>query len=341
MAESESILITGGCGFIGHHFALALKKLGRRVTVLDDFRFELKYPVYQRFIDVRFARLAEAGIPVIRGDATDPAAVAGALEESRPDRIVHMAAIVSSAACDRDPQAGYETNLHATQRILEAVREWGIPRQFLFFSTSMVYGHFSSASVTETSPLNPIGIYGAAKLAGEHMTRAYHNIFGLPYTIVRPSALYGPTCVNRRVGQIFIEAAILGRTLVLEGGGEDRLDFTHVDDLVQGLVLVLTRPEALNETFNLTYGQSRPIKDLAAILQTRFPDIKVEHKPWTETVPHRGTLDVGKARLKLGYSPRIPIDEGFPRYIDWYREIGFAEAMARNAALPTAPEKRS
>ncbi len=329
MPDAESVLITGGCGFIGHHLALAMKRLGRRVTVLDDFRFELKYPVYQRFIDARFARLAEAGIPIIRGDAADPAAVAAALERSRPDRIVHMAAIVSSAACDRDPQAGYETNLHATQRVLETIRGRSSIRQFVFFSTSMVYGHFASGSVTEASPLNPIGIYGAAKLAGEHMTRAYHNIFGLPYTIVRPSALYGPTCVNRRVGQIFIEAAILGRPLTLEGGGEDLLDFTHVDDLVQGLVLVLTHPAALNETFNLTFGNSRPIKDLVAILKTRFPDIQVESKPWTETVPHRGTLDVGKARLMLGYSPRIPIDEGYPRYVDWYREIGFAEAMGR------------
>ncbi len=329
MAENdESILITGGCGFIGHHLALALSALGRRITILDDFRFELKYPVYRRFIDIRFARLAAAGIPIIRGDATDPSAVAGALERARPDRIVHMAAIVSSAACDRDPKAGYETNLHATQRVLEAVREWGLPKQFLFFSTSMVYGHFAADSATEDSPTNPIGIYGAAKLAGEHMTRAYHNIYGLPYTIVRPSALYGPTCVNRRVGQIFIESAILGRPLVLEGGGEDRLDFTHVDDLVAGLVLVLTRPEALNETFNLTYGMSRPIKDLSAILRGLFPGLKVESKPWTETVPHRGTLDVGKARRKLGYAPVIPIDEGYPRYIDWYREIGFAEAMA-------------
>jgi nucleoside-diphosphate-sugar epimerase len=332
MPDGESILITGGCGFIGHHLALALKRLGRRVAILDDFRFELKYPVYRRFIDIRLARLAAAGISIIRGDAADPIAVAGALDSADPDRVVHMAAIVNSAACDRDPKAGYEMNLHATQKVLETIRERKALKHFLFFSTSMVYGNFAGGSVTEDSPTNPIGIYGAAKLAGEHMTRAYHNIFGLPYTIVRPSALYGPTCVNRRVGQIFIEAALLGRPLVLEGGGEDRLDFTHVDDLVQGLVLILTDPEALNETFNLTYGESRPIKDLAAILRTRFPELMVETKPWTATVPHRGTLDVGKARRKLGYSPRIPIDEGYPRYIDWYGEIGFAEAMAQDGA---------
>jgi nucleoside-diphosphate-sugar epimerase len=145
----------------------------------------------------------------------------------------------------------------------------------------------------------------------------------MPYTIVRPSALYGPTCINRRVGQIFIEEAFRGGTLALEGGGEDRLDFTHVDDVVRGLVLVLTRPAALNETFNVTYGESRPIKELVAILRRRFPEVKVENRPWQKTIPHRGTLDIGRARRKIGYAPLVPIEEGYPRYIDWYEEIGF------------------
>jgi nucleoside-diphosphate-sugar epimerase len=344
MPGPESILITGGCGFIGHHLALEMKRLGRHVTVMDDFRFALKYPSYLRFIDIRLARLAAAGIPILRGDAADPRAVAAAVDRAKPDRIVHMAAIVSSSACDRDPEGCYHTNLRATQRVLEAVRGRRELAQFVFFSTSMVYGHFLSSSATEESPANPIGIYGAAKLAGEHMTRAYHNIFGLPYTIIRPSALYGPTCVNRRVGQIFIESAILGRPLPLEGGGEDRLDFTHVDDLVQGLVLVLTDPRALNETFNLTFGESRPIQDLVSILRTRFPGITVEQRPWTATVPHRGTLDIDKARRLLGYSPRIAIDEGYLGYLDWYLESGFAEELARDAFAPSenpAPEARS
>jgi nucleoside-diphosphate-sugar epimerase len=331
MTSDESILITGGCGFIGHHLALEMKRQGKTVTVLDDFRFELRYPVYRRFIEARLARLASAGIPNIRGDAADPEIISEALDRARPGRIVHMAAMVSAVLCDRDPKSCYETNLNTTQSVLEAVREREGLTQFVFFSTSMVYGHFKGEHVTEDSPTHPIGVYGAAKLAGEHMVRAYHNIFGVPYTIVRPSALYGPTCVNRRVAQVFIEDAILGRPLILDGGGEDRLDFTHVDDVVAGLALVLTEPAALNETFNLTFGESRPIKDLVAILRSRFPNLEIERRPWRETVPHRGTLDITKARRKLGYSPRIPIESGYPRYIEWYTEIGFAEAMARAA----------
>ena len=83
---------------------------------------------------------------------------------------------------------------------------------------------------------------------------AYQQVFDLPYTIVRPSALYGPRCVSRRVGQIFIEEALAGRPLSIDGDGEERLDFTYIDDLVDGLCLAIGHPGARNQIFNLTYG---------------------------------------------------------------------------------------
>src|SRR3989338_375913 len=104
----------------------------------------------------------------------------------------------------------------------------------------MVYGDFDSETVTEESPCNPIGIYGALKYAGEKIVIAYNQVFGLPYTILRPSALYGQRCVSRRVGQIFIENALQGLDVAINGDGADQLDFTFIDDLVGGVVKVLT-----------------------------------------------------------------------------------------------------
>jgi len=328
MRTSSSILITGGCGFIGHHLALELRRLGNSVTVFDDFRFTMTNPAYRHFIDTRLKKLADARIPIIRGDATDSFALADAVQSVRPVKIVHLAAIVSAAVCDREPELGFEINVHATQKLLEILRQSKGVEQLVFPSSSMVYGHFPAESVTEETPANPIGIYGAGKLACEHMIRAYHNIYGLPFTIIRPSALYGPTCINRRIGQLFIEAALEGRALSLEGDGEDRLDFTHIDDLVQGLVLILTNKKALNETFNLTYGESRPLKALVSLIQRHFPGIEVEYKPWKHTVPHRGTLDIGKVRRLLGYAPQYPLERGYPLYMDWYETSGFRELVS-------------
>jgi nucleoside-diphosphate-sugar epimerase len=193
--------------------------------------------------------------------------------------------------------------------------------QFVFFSSSMVYGNFLTERVAEEHPLEPMGIYGALKVAGEKLVIAYHQVFGLPYTIVRPSALYGPRCVSRRVGQIFIESAINGATLRVDGDGSERLDFTHIDDLVQGILLVLKRPEAKNEIFNLTYGESRAIKDLLELTKEAFPTVRVENVERDHLMPVRGTLSVDKARRLLGYEPVNPVEVGFPKYIEWYREL--------------------
>ena len=97
----------------------------------------------------------------------------------------------------------------------------------------MVYGDFNSEEVDETSICKPIGIYGTLKLAGELILKSYNQIFDLPYTIIRPSALYGERCVSRRVGQIFIENAIQNLDININGNGEEKLDFTYIEDLMR------------------------------------------------------------------------------------------------------------
>ncbi len=102
----------------------------------------------------------------------------------------------------------------------------------------MVYGNFEGEAVKEDRRCEPMGIYGALKYAGEKLVIAYNQVFDLPYTIVRPSALYGERCVSRRVGQAFIENALRGKDLVINGDGTDALDFTYIGDLIQGVMLI-------------------------------------------------------------------------------------------------------
>src|SRR5262249_53622401 len=193
----------------------------------------------------------------------------------------------------------------------------------------MVYGNFPAGQVTEETPCNPLGIYGALKYAGEKIVIAYNQVFDLPYTIIRPSALYGERCVSRRVGQVFIENALQGKEITIHGKGDESLDFTYIDDLVHGLIRVLENEAARNEIFNLTYGEARSIAEMTEILKSDFPEVKVTFKPRDKLMPTRGTLNVDKARRLLGYSPQYALDAGYRKYMTWYREFWGANGVLR------------
>lgn len=325
------VAILGGAGFIGHHLALELAARGTDVHVVDslqvnnmlavatDDRFLPHRDLYSRILQERLDLLRDADVPVHIQDARDYHELSRLLSEIEPTAIVQAAAVSHAGQSNKDPYSTFDHSLRTLENALDWAR--GRAEHFVFLSSSMVYGNFLAPEVSEEHPLNSIGIYGALKVAGERMVIAYQQVFDLPYTIVRPSALYGPRCISRRVSQVFIENALEGRPIVIEGGGEERLDFTYIEDLVQGICLVLDRPESRNEVFNLTYGSARAIGDVVELLQAQFPDLDVEHKERDRLMPERGTLSVEKARRLLGYAPENPIDVGIPKYVDWYRQL--------------------
>lgn len=324
MSIQGKVLITGGLGFIGHHLAIALKKLNADAIIYDNFDHKITNPVYQKFVDERINMVTETGYEIKKGDTKDFNEIKKMIEYYKPDKIVHLAAIPSAVLCNDNPSEGFDNNLTATKNILEILRELDKkPDQFLFFSSSMVYGNFAEESVTEESATNPIGIYGAAKLSSELLIKAYNHVFEIPYTIVRPSALYGPRCINRRITQIFIENALQEKPLYVEGDGSERLDFTNVADVVNGVVLMLSKSEAINQTFNLTYGSGRSINELADIVKKYFPNVRIEYKPLDRLKPKRGTLDITRANKLLGYQSNISLENGGAEYIEWYLKNDF------------------
>ena len=135
--------------------------------------------------------------------------------------------------------------------------------------------------VKESDVCNPIGIYGALKFSAEKIIKAYGQIFNLPYTIIRPSALYGERCISRRVGQIFIESALNKSKIIINGDGKEKLDFTYIDDLLNGIICSIKSKNSLQETFNITYGNSRTVNKLLEILKENFSKIDVIYKKET------------------------------------------------------------
>ena len=327
--NGRRIALVGGAGFIGHNLALTLKKRGAVVEVVDSLQvnnllsFQSQTAGLQRdlaisILNERLDLLRAAGVPVHPQDARDYHALSRILKEIKPQVIVQLAAVSHAGRSNKDPYSTFDHSMRTLENALDYARTEA--EHFVFLSSSMVYGNFESPEVTEDHPLNPIGIYGALKLGGEKLVIAYQQVFNLSYTIVRPSALYGPRCVSRRVGQIFVEEALAGRPLKIEGDGEERLDFTYMEDLVNGLCLAISHPGAKNQVFNMTYGAARSIAELVEVLKRQFPDVAVQHVPRDRLMPFRGTLNVDKAHRLIGYQPSFPIDIGFEKYVEWYKQ---------------------
>ena len=241
--KNRKVAIVGGAGFIGHNLAIYLKKLGAEVSIIDGLLINnLMYlhntaveipgdrELYIKIANSRMELLRKEGIPVYVEDARDYHLLSQTLSIIKPQVVIHLAAVSHANRSNKDPFTTFDHSLRTLENSLDCSR--GLIEHFVYFSSSMVYGNFPPEGVTEETPCNPMGIYGHLKLAGEQMTKAYHNVFDLPYTIVRPSALYGERCISRRVGQIFIENAVKGKDITLNGDGSDALDFTYIDDFL-------------------------------------------------------------------------------------------------------------
>src|SRR5262249_35078113 len=257
--------------------------------------------LYLHLINERLRLLNESGVPLHVVDARDYHALTRTLLEIKPQIIVQLAAIAHANRSNKDPFSTFDHSFRTLENALDYSRGEGAGvERFVYFSSSMVYGNFDGDAVREDRQCEPIGIYGALKFGGERLVIAYNQVFGLPYCIVRPSALYGERCVSRRVGQSFIENALRGLPLTVNGDGTDALDFTYIGDLIDGLMLCIVRPEADNQIYNLTYGGARSLNQMIEIMREEFPGIEVKYHPRDSLMPERGTLSVDKARKRLG-----------------------------------------
>lgn len=326
---TKNILLVGGCGFIGHNLAIHLKKLGHKPVIVDSLSVnnilsfadnEVKNKkLYTAILQNRIDILNKEAIQLIIQDARDYHAVSKIYNDISPDIIIHLAAVSHANKSNKDPHSTFDHSFRTLENTLDFAKN--NKTHLIYLSSSMVYGNFDSKDVNEETPCKPIGIYGTLKYSGELLVKAYNQIFDLPYSIIRPSALYGERCVSRRVGQIFIENAIQGLDITINGDGKEKLDFTYIEDLISGIALCCEKESAKNQIFNLTYGNSRKINELTEILKKEFPDIKIFYKEKEKFMPERGTLDVSKAKKLLGYKPANTIETGYVKYISWYKKF--------------------
>lgn len=314
------VLVIGGAGFIGSYVCRELLEMGHQPIVFDAF---INYisplkSAYQQYLKLRFDGI-EDKVKILRGDACNKAQVRRVILAHEPERIIHLAALPIADLSNEASEEALNSIVQSATNVLEVMRDVDFVKRFTYASSSMIYGDFEYAPCDEEHPKKPKEVYGGTKYAGEVIVEAFSRRFGLEYSIVRPSAVYGPTDVNRRVSQIFVENAILDKPIYLHGDGSTSLDFTFIKDIAKGFVLAAFHNNAKNETFNITAGNGRSLKDFADILIQYFPNLQIEHKPVDVFRPKRGSLSIDKAKKLLGYEPQYNLEKGVEEYVKFLK----------------------
>lgn len=318
-ASKERILVTGSAGFIGSHLTERLLADGHHVIGLDNF--DPFYPEALKRQNLEPA-LAHSNFRFIQGDCTNPADVDRAFADGI-DAVVHLAAKAGVRPSILDPLGYTHANIVATQVMLEAARKHGV-RRFIFGSSSSVYGNNEKVPFSEEDPVDrPISPYAATKRAGEVICHSYHHLFGMGILSLRFFTVYGPRQRPDLAIRKFATLLSRGEPIPFYGDGSTERDYTWIDDILQGVTAAITRSRTHPGEFEIiNLGESRTTS-LSRLVQLIADGLGVE--PNLQRLPmqpgdvERTFADVSKARQLLGYQPTTPVEQGIPRFIEWFK----------------------
>jgi len=334
LLTDQVILVTGGAGFIGSNLITRLLREGRRVVCLDSFN-DYYDPAIKR--DNVAPHLKEKRYSLIEGDIRDEALVARLFAEHRPEIVVHLAARAGVRGSLKEPALYVDVNERGTAVLLEAARQHKA-NQFIFGSSSSVYGADSPLPFsTEDTALHPISPYAATKRAGELLCYTFHHLYGLNVLCARFFTVYGPHGRPDMAIYKFTKAMFEGRPISVYGDGTSRRDYTHVDDIVDGLVRSMGR-EFGYEIINLGRSDTVMLNDLIAIIEREVGgEAKIERLPEQPGDVPATYADIEKSRCLIGFDPKVDIREGVRRFVAWYREaFGLAASSRSQTRSPKA-----
>ena len=309
-----NILVTGGVGFIGHNVVAELEAQGHDVCILDNFTNYGIVPDAEmsKLHQERLERIATTNIHHV--DIKHYNALLNVFNECRPDVVIHCAAFPRAKAVDENPEEGATVLTNGLINLLRCSEAYNV-RRFVYVSSSMVYGDFELYGY-EDMRCNPKGIYGILKYAGESLTRDLCERAGIDYVVLRPSAVYGPRDVEDRVVSKFLTNAILDQELVV-CGAEEHLDFTYVDDAVDGIVKASLSFNSSKRTYNITRSRSRSLLEAAELAVRIAGGGRIRMADANPRFPSRGTLSTIRAGQDFGYHGRVDIEQGFQTYYEW------------------------
>lgn len=327
MLKNKKILITGGAGFIGTRLCERLVD-DNQIVILDTLhRNAIKDSPLEN----------HPNIDLIVGDVRDPDAVRQAMKGA--SHVIHLASIAGVDTVMNNPLLTMDITLKGTFNVLEAaVEEKGIER-FVDFSTSEVFGAYAyRVKEGDVTSLGAVGearwTYAVSKLATEHLCHVMHRQKDLPAVTVRPFNIFGPGQVGEGAIHHFIVRALKGERLTVHNDGSQIRAWCYIDDMIDGLLLAMERPEAIGRTFNIGNPRTALTVHNLANLVVRMAESssEVKHVEWSYPDVELRIPDITSARQLLGFEPKFDLEEGLNRTLKWYR---FALDLNPGAGIST------
>ena len=318
-----TVIVTGAAGFVGMHTAQRLLDRGETVVGVDNFN-----TYYDPALKPARSALLEKNpaFRMVRMDISDADGFAALVRETGAKRIVHLAAQAGVRYSIENPFAYQQANLAGHLSVLEAARHNTI-EHLVYASSSSVYGDrpLDGRGFSESDPTSaPVSLYAATKKANELMSHSYARLYGLPQSGLRFFTVYGPWGRPDMAYFSFTQKILAGEPIEVFGEGRMARDFTYVDDIVDGIVGVLDRPADPKAPRVLNIGDSRPVglMDMISTLEAALgrEAIKVFRpmQPGDVTATY---ADVSKLNALTGYDPKVKLEDGIPRFVEWYREF--------------------
>lgn len=314
-----TILLTGAAGFIGAYTAQALLQAGRVVVGLDNFN-DYYDPQLKRD---RVAALCPT-LDLRTLDLTDRDGLAALFDEIKPTQVIHLAAQAGVRYSLQNPQAYVDSNISGFVNMLELCRHRGV-EHLVYASSSSVYGDSATPPFSEDQRVDqPRSLYAATKAANELMAYTYAQLFGLRATGLRFFTVYGPWGRPDMAPLLFSRAVLAGRPIDVFNEGRMQRDFTHISDIVTGILGALAHPSEQtvpHRVFNL--GNHTPVeleRFIGVIEQAAGQAAQKVYKPMQPGDMVRTMADTRRAHDAFGYAPTMPIEQGLPPVVTWCRD---------------------
>lgn len=313
---SRTILVTGAAGFIGSHTAKRLLQEGNRVIGLDEINdyYSQKWK-YENLSELE----KNSNFTFKKADIRDLNALENIFAEFKFDAIIHLAARAGVRPSIEQPLLYEEVNVRGTLHLLEMARQKQI-KQFVFASSSSVYGNQSQVPFRETDPVNaPISPYAATKKAGEMLCYTYSHLYNINCICLRFFTVYGPNGRPDMAPYIFTKAILEGQKIKKFGNGETRRDYTYIDDIVSGVVA----SAKLNRKFEaINLGNSQPVslnEFISTLEKITSKQMQIEELPIQAGDVEQTFADISKAQNLLSYQPETSFADGLNLFVKWYQ----------------------
>jgi len=312
-----NFLVTGGAGFIGSNLCERLLGGGHVVWALDDLNSFYDIAIKQR--NIREIQALAKPFTFVHGDITDRSVLDELFREVKFDQIIHLAARAGVRPSLAEPALYQRVNVEGTVNLLEAARLNGI-KKVTIASSSSVYGVNAKVPFSEADPIfSAISPYAASKLACESLGHVYHHIYDMDIAMLRFFTVYGPRQRPDLAIHKFAELISAGKSIPVFGDGSTARDYTFVSDTVDG-ILACTTKEFGFEIFNLGESQTVTLSYLIELLENALgKKAVIERKPLQPGDVPITFADISKAKARLGYNPQVKIEQGIPKFVEWFR----------------------